>query len=65
MAKEITSKKTKNTQIVSDDVWDRLVASGASKKYTMVTIPERKLPRIEPLITPKKPKEIIKTEKND
>lgn len=43
MMHEITSKKTGKIQIVSDEVWDNIVARGWSKKYDHNIIKEHKL----------------------
>lgn len=43
MMHEIISKKTGKIQIVSDEVWDNIIARGWDKKYNHVVLPERKL----------------------
>lgn len=53
--KEITSVKTGKIQIIPDEVWDDIVGRGWEKKFTVVSIPERKLKDV-PIID--RPKEI-------
>jgi hypothetical protein len=60
--KEITSRASKKTEIITDDVWDIMVASGMSKRFTMRDLPERKIIQV-PIIKATKPKE-IKIKKN-
>jgi hypothetical protein len=66
--KEITSKKTKHTQVISDESWMWLVANGRDNRYTVVDIPEKiiKKPNLdtEEIIQPKITR-TPKTEKKD
>jgi len=48
--KEITSKKTKKIQIITDETWDRIVAKGWKKRFIMIDMPEKKLKEV-PIIT--------------
>ncbi|MBE3086404.1 MAG: hypothetical protein IMZ64_09340 [Bacteroidetes bacterium] len=41
--KEITSKLTKKVQIISDEVWEKVIALGLKNKYTVKDIIEEKL----------------------
>lgn len=55
--KEITSKKTKKVQIVSDQVWAEIQARGWGNKYTVRGIVEKKLaPPAEKEVKPKEEK---------
>jgi hypothetical protein len=51
--KEITSRASTKTEIITDDVWDMMVKSGMSKRFTVKEIAERKLIQV-PIITPEK-----------
>jgi len=59
--KRITGKKTKKDQIISDEVWDWIVAQGWKKRYAMEELPEKKLKEV-PIIKPEEIK--IKKEKS-
>jgi hypothetical protein len=41
--KEITNRKTKNTEFVTDQVWASIVARGWAHRFTKKDMPERKL----------------------
>jgi CRISPR/Cas system CSM-associated protein Csm4 (group 5 of RAMP superfamily) len=51
--KEITSKKTKKVQIISEETYKQLIEHGFKDRYVIRDIPERKLSN--------KPVEIIST----
>ena len=61
--KEITSIKTRKTQIIPDGVWDNIVALGWASRFEMKPMLERKLtqpqtirpPEILTKTKPKKP----------
>ena len=60
--KEIISVKTGLSQIITDEVWDDIVARGWQKKYTMTPVIERQLKDVPRII----PAEIkTKTKKKD
>ena len=46
MMHEITSKKTGKIQIVSDEVWENVVARGWEKKYNHAVLKEHKLKEV-------------------
>lgn len=60
MPKQITSKKTKKEQIVSDETWAGIVAMGRGPLFCVFDIPEKKLPKPEELS-----KKVIKHEKTE
>ncbi len=37
--KEITSKKTKHVQVISDETWMQVIEKGWENRYTVVDIP--------------------------
>ena len=64
--REITSKKTKITQIVTEEQWLWLVKRGYQRNFTVkimqeLTVPN--IPKIEGVLL--KPKVVIKKKKND
>lgn len=48
---EITSKQTGKIQIVTEDIWNNIIARGWAKRFTAVKLPERKLKEV-PIIPP-------------
>jgi hypothetical protein len=54
MPKEITSKLTGKVQIISDETWRGIQTQGWAKKYRVRDIPEKKIPKPEEIIKPKK-----------
>ena len=59
--KEITSKKSGNSTIISEETWDKMIETGMSKRFTVTEVKERKLIEV-PKIVPKEVK--TKTVKN-
>jgi len=52
--KEITSKKTKLVQVVSDKTWEWITRQGWSHRFTVRQLPERPLKDTPPkLVKPK------------
>jgi hypothetical protein len=50
--KEITSKKTGHTEIVTEEVYADIVARGWAKKYEVTELAERKLKEVPKIIPP-------------